>query len=221
MPTQRFALVKRMAVAGIICTSSIIELGASDADEARKLYEAVNVIPQQRDQSAAALATAAAKATQLLRFAQPRDVKAEEWTIMRAGALKALGWVAGAQHVLPAAEAYFTQSLTLNDQDLETSALLATALYKQIKENRERNVPLSIYHWCRASAYEGPGALPVGRRIAINDFLREMYKVQYGYDLSPLLTVINIAKTQALPPVGFQINGALRPRMSTSRSAVP
>jgi len=136
---------------------------------------------------------------------KPAGTTDEQWnkarTDMEALAHKTLGWVAMIQKNTPVAQEHFVKSLQENAAAGEISYWLGQTIVSEKKPETYSN---ALYHFARAAAYDGPGALPPEGRKQVDDYLTKAYTGFHG-DTSGLAELKTQAKTAALPPAGFKI----------------
>jgi len=136
---------------------------------------------------------------------KPAGTTDEQWTKartdMEALAHKTLGWVAMIQKNGPVAQEQFMKSLQNNPSAGEISYWLGQTIVAEKKPETYSN---ALYHFARASAYDGPGALPAEGRKQVDDYLTKAYTGFHG-DTSGLAELKAQAKAAPLPPAGFKI----------------
>ena len=120
---------------------------------------------------------------------------------MEALAHKTLGWVAMMRKNGAGAQEHFTKSLQLNPAAGEVSYWMGQMI---IAEKKPETYSNALYHFARASAYDGPGALPADGRKQVDDYLTKAYTGFHG-DTSGLAELKAQAKGAALPPAGFKM----------------
>ena len=129
------------------------------------------------------------------------DAWAKARTDMEALGNKTLGWVAMMRKNGAGAQDYFLKSLQKNPAAGEISYWLGQTI---VAEKKPETYPNALYHFARASAYDGPGALPAEGRKQVDDYLTKAYTGFHG-DTSGLTELKAKAKTAALPPTDFTI----------------
>jgi hypothetical protein len=136
---------------------------------------------------------------------KPAGTTDEQWkkarNDMEALAHKTLGWVAMIRKNGPEAQDHFTKSLQLNPAAGEVSYWMGQMI---IAEKKPETYPAALYHFARASAYDGPGSLPADGRKQVDDYLTKAYTGFHG-DSSGLAELKAQAKSAALPPAGFKV----------------
>jgi hypothetical protein len=136
---------------------------------------------------------------------KPAGTSDEQWTKartdMEALGHKTLGWVAMMRKNGAGAQEHFLKSLEKNPQAGEISYWLGQTV---VAEKKPETYPNALYHFARASAYDGPGALPAEGRKQVDDYLTKAYTGFHG-DTSGLAELKAKAKTAPLPPSDFTI----------------
>jgi tetratricopeptide (TPR) repeat protein len=136
---------------------------------------------------------------------KPAGTTDEQWkkarTDMEALAHKALGWVAMIRKNGAVSQEHFTKSLQLNPAAGEISYWMGQVIVAEKKPETYSN---ALYHFARATAYDGPGALPPDGRKQVDDYLTKAYTGFHG-DTSGLTELKAQAKSAALPPAGFKV----------------
>lgn len=139
---------------------------------------------------------------------RPATTPEAEWkkarTDSEALAHKTLGWVVMQRKNNEAAEAAFRKSLQLNPNAGEVSYWLGTVLLAQRVPEKQAE---ALYHFARAGAYEGAGALNPQGRQEVNKYLEKVYSTYHG-SMEGLDEVRTVARTNALPPAGFKVKSA-------------
>ncbi|MGH9630004.1 MAG: hypothetical protein ACRD7E_16925 [Bryobacteraceae bacterium] len=193
------------------------EILASDPKDVTALYYITLLTPQLNNQDPAALDTAEKAANGLLSnldtiFSaekKPATTSEPQWkkerSNMEALGHKTLGWVAMIRKNNDVAHQELQKSLELNPNDGFVSYWLGQVMVAQIGEkNTPEQTPIALYHFARASTYEGPGAVTPEGRKQIEDYLRKTYTGYHGDD-SGLAEIKTQAKQSALPPAGFTV----------------
>lgn len=133
------------------------------------------------------------------------EVSDEAWKKERATteslAYRTLGWVAMQRNQNEEAEKNFIEVLKRNPADAQASIFAGTVIARQRK--LEKQSP-ALFHFARAGAYEGAGALPAQLRQQMLQTFEKNYVTFHG-DKSGMDEVIRIAKDNALPPDDFKI----------------
>jgi hypothetical protein len=120
---------------------------------------------------------------------------------MEALAHKTLGWVEMIRKNGTAAQDHFMKSLQLNPAAGEISYWMGQVI---VAEKMPETYSNALYHFARAAAYDGPGALPAEGRKQVDDYLTKAYTGFHG-DTSGLAELKAQAKSSALPPPGFKV----------------
>ncbi len=137
---------------------------------------------------------------------KPPQVKQEDFDKAKTAALgiahNALAWVATTKNDKATAENEYKASLEANPDQANISALYAKMLVD------DKKVPEGLFEYARAAEYTGPGvSLPEATRTQLLNYFNNAYKNYHGSadGADPILAQ---AKTQALPPSGFNITSA-------------
>jgi tetratricopeptide (TPR) repeat protein len=136
---------------------------------------------------------------------RPESTKEAEWNNLKAAAHKTLGWVAMQRKNNDAAEQEFKQSLKINPNDGVLSYWLGTVIVAQKKPEKQSE---ALYHFARASGYEGAGALPPQGRQQVDTYLAKAYNTYHGQDPKGLAELKAQAKANPFPPENFKIESA-------------
>jgi tetratricopeptide (TPR) repeat protein len=186
---------------------------AIDPQNLTALYWMAYLTTSMNDTAEAALARGEKAANSLLgaldtAFAadkKPKETTAEQWkkarTDMEALAHKTLGWVAMIRKNGDLAQEHFAKSLQLNPAAGEVSYWMGQTIVAEKKPETYSN---ALYHMARASAYDGPGALPAEGRKQVDDYLTKAYTGFHG-DTSGLAELKQTAKANPLPSAGFKV----------------
>lgn len=138
---------------------------------------------------------------------KPMDVKDADWTTykpaMRNAAQATLAWVYVQRKDHPKAETELTKYLHLDPTQAPTSLTLGGELLDQNQEHPEK-VPLGLYQFARAAAYEGQNSLPAAARKQALEYLTKTYTTYHGSN-EGLDKLLATAKNSAFPPPGFTI----------------
>jgi hypothetical protein len=186
---------------------------------ARDLFALVETTPHdaQSPNYRERLAAGQAAALSLLRMERPAGLSVAEWSRMTTLSERTLGWTLFQQRRFLEAIPILEKYLASSPADAEVSYWLGTAAVKMFeiqtdKELKRKYVDACLFHFARAAAYEGPGAMPVTARSRLNTFVRRTFEINYDSagDSSPLLELISVAKNSALPPADFKIAASHR-----------
>ncbi len=115
---------------------------------------------------------------------------------------RTLGWVAMQRKNYEEAERELTQKLKILPNDAEASYWLGTVILAQRKPERQSD---ALFHFARAAAYDGPGAIEPATRQKILDYITKNYTTYHGNDPEGLRHLLALAKTNAFPPADFTI----------------
>lgn len=136
---------------------------------------------------------------------KPAQVSDPDWAKARsdteAMAHTTLGWVAMQQKDYPKAEQEFTKSLQLSPANGQVSYWLGTVILAE--KDPAKQAP-ALYHFARAAAYDGPGALAPAGRQSVQQYLEKVYTSYHG-SKDGLDALLAAAKASALPPADFKI----------------
>ncbi len=135
----------------------------------------------------------------------PEEAWKKERMSIEGTAHATLGWVEWQRKNLEAAEAALVKSLSINPQNGTASGWLGTVLLQQRKI--EKQSP-ALYHIARAATYDGPGAADPATRKQLEAYLQKAYSQHHGSS-EGLAELRERAKTEALPPAGFNIKTAV------------
>jgi len=137
---------------------------------------------------------------------KPANVSEADWnkakTATEAMAYRTLGWVAMQRKDNEAAEKSFARSLELNPEQGEISYWLGGVILAQKKPERQAD---ALFHFARAAAYTGPGALSPQGRQQVEAYLAKAYRTYHGEDEAGLKALHELARANLLPPAGFKI----------------
>jgi tetratricopeptide (TPR) repeat protein len=139
---------------------------------------------------------------------KPETTSAADWSKAKSDtevvARKALGWVSMQRKNNERAEAEFRKGLAINSNDGEVSYWMGTVMVAQKVPQKQSE---ALYHFARASSYDGPGALNPQGRQEVNKYLEKAYTSIHG-STEGLDDIRAMAKSQALPPPGFKVKTA-------------
>ncbi|MBV8073581.1 MAG: hypothetical protein JO270_27045 [Acidobacteriaceae bacterium] len=114
----------------------------------------------------------------------------------------ALAWVDSCKKDNAGAENEYKASLQANPDQGNISAAYAKLLYD------DKKTPDALFEYARAAEYTGPGpSLPPATRTQLQDFFNKAYQGYHG-GTDGADQILNQAKTDALPPAGFNIVSA-------------
>lgn len=135
---------------------------------------------------------------------KPANMSADQWTQAKAVATalahNTLAWEATTKKDTAGAEDQYKASLTANPNQPNVSYQYAKLLMD------EKKYPPALYEYARAASYDGQGALPQAARDQIKAYFTKVYG-QYHGSPDGADQVLTQAKTSALPPDGFNIEG--------------
>jgi hypothetical protein len=114
---------------------------------------------------------------------------------------KTLGWVNMIRKNGPVAQQHFMESLKLNPNAGEISYWLGQTI---VAEKKPETYSIALYHFARAAAFDGAGALPAEGRKQVDDYLTKAYTGFHG-DTSGLAELKTTAKNQAVPNANFKV----------------
>jgi tetratricopeptide (TPR) repeat protein len=133
------------------------------------------------------------------------EVSEDAWKKERATteslAYRTLGWVAMQRNQNEEAEKNFVEVLKRNPADTQVSLFTGTVIARQRKLEKQS---AALYHFARAGAYDGQGALPQQLRDQMKGTFEKNY-VNFHGDKEGMDKVMEAAKASALPPDDFKI----------------
>jgi hypothetical protein len=112
------------------------------------------------------------------------------------------GWVAMQRKEYEPAEKEFREVLKANGNNAEASFWLATVMLAQKNPDKQSE---ALFHFARAAAYEGPGALPPPQRQKVLEYIKKTYTSFHGDDPQGFQQLLDTAKAQTFPPQDFKI----------------
>ncbi len=122
-------------------------------------------------------------------------------------AQRALGYIALERREYPEAQTELTAVLASDENQGQVSFWLGRAILAQNKTRPELQ-PVALYHFARASTYDGPAALMPADRQTLTTYLRDAY-VRYHGSADGLDKLIAAAKASAIPPTGYAIKSKI------------
>jgi hypothetical protein len=135
---------------------------------------------------------------------KPANMSADQWTqaktVATALAHNTLAWTATSKKDTAGAEEQYKQSLQANPNQPSISYAYAKLLMN------DKKYPEALFEYARAASYDGQGALPQAARNEILAYFNKVYG-QYHGNADGADQVLAQAKTNALPPDGFNIQG--------------
>jgi hypothetical protein len=135
---------------------------------------------------------------------KPTNVTPEQWAQARAAATalahNTLAWEDTTKKDTAGAEEQYKESLAADPTQLN----VAVAYGKLLMD--EKKYQEGLFQYARAGSYDGKGALPDAARTQLLNYFKTVYKQYHGSDDGED-QVIAQAKTNALPPDGFKIEG--------------
>ncbi len=137
---------------------------------------------------------------------KPANVKDADWETAKKNlhvyAQNALGYVAWQRKDYQKAETEFTKSLQLEPNQGQVSYWLSVVI---LAERDPKKYPTALFHYARAAAYDGPGALNAAGRQTVMQQFQQTFNTYHGDDKADMERVIAAAKSSALPPPNFDI----------------
>jgi tetratricopeptide (TPR) repeat protein len=121
-------------------------------------------------------------------------------------AQKTAGWIDWTRKDFARAEVELAKAIELDPKQGQVTYWLADAILEQNKTNPAKQ-PVALYYFARAAAYDGPSSLPVSDRKNLATYLNTAYVKYHGSD-EGLAQLMANAKSNPVPPVGFQIKSA-------------
>jgi tetratricopeptide (TPR) repeat protein len=181
-------------------------------DDIQALYWITFLSPSMAINTDDALATASKAAQGLLNASKPAATPDADWKTAKANfnaiAYKCLGWVATVKKNNAEAEDNFKKSLAENPNAGDVSYLLGQAvLARSIAEKKPEMQSIALYHFARAAAFDGQGAMTAQGRQQVDTYLTKVYKTLHGDD-SGLADLKTQAKASVMPPADFHIKTA-------------
>lgn len=138
---------------------------------------------------------------------KPQAITDAQWPAvkpaMKAAAHNVYLYTITARKDPPREEADLTAYLKKDPTQATTSYSLAGAILAQNQQQPQKQ-PLALYHFARAAAYTGPGALPAAAQKQALDYITKTYTAYHGSNQG-LQELLAMAKTNAFPPDGFTI----------------
>ncbi len=135
---------------------------------------------------------------------KPANTSDDQWTqaktVATALAHNTLAWEDSAKKDTAAAEDQYKASLAANPNQANVSAAYGKLLMD------EKKYPEGLFEYARAGSYDGQGALPAATRSQLLAYFNKVY-AQFHGSADGADQVIAQAKTSALPPDGFKIEG--------------
>jgi hypothetical protein len=135
---------------------------------------------------------------------RPQSTSHAEWENLKAAAHKTLGWAAMVRKQNESAETALKRSLEINPNDAVQSYWLGLVILAQKQPDRQSE---ALFHFARAVAFEGSGALPAKGRQEIAEYLTNAYASYHGSG-DGLKDLRDRARTQVFPPDDFTIESA-------------
>jgi tetratricopeptide (TPR) repeat protein len=123
---------------------------------------------------------------------------------LRILAQRASGYIALERREYPKAQTELTRVLESDPNQGQVSFWLGRAILAQNKPHPELQ-PMALYHFARASSYDGSAALTTGDRQTLTTYLRDAY-VKYHGSMDGLDQVLAASKSSVMPPNGFTID---------------
>jgi len=135
---------------------------------------------------------------------KPGALGVDQWTqaktVATALAHNTLAWVDTSKKDIPGAEEQYKQSLTADPTQVKVSVA-----YGKLLIDQKQYAP-GLFEYARAGSYDGKGALPDATKTQLMNYFNTVYGQYHGSDAGKD-QVIAQAKTSALPPDGFAIEG--------------
>ncbi len=140
---------------------------------------------------------------------KPKEMTDEQFKKQRLGVeaqgYLTIGWVNMQKKNNEAAEAAFINSLKAEPNAAQVSYWLGTVILAQRKVEKQS---AALYHFARAAALTGQGALPDAQRTQLDAYLSKVYANYHG-DSSGLNEMKEQAAKNPLPPEGFHIKSSV------------
>ena len=122
---------------------------------------------------------------------------------MKPYAQRTLGWIQVVRKDNPKAEVELTKALQMDGTQAQVSYQLAGALLAQQQKDPTKQM-LSLYHYARAAAYDGPNSLNAAGRGQILTFFNKAYATYHG-SAEGADQLLAMAKANPMPPADFKI----------------
>ncbi len=136
---------------------------------------------------------------------RPPEIKEGDWpklkNDMKVFSYRTMGWIAEKKKEYEKAEAAYLKSIDLDPNAGQVSFWLGNVVLAQKKIERQA---IALYHYARAAAFDGTGALPPADRKSVRDYLTKVYKQYHGSD-EGLEAMLAKAKESPIPPADFKI----------------
>jgi hypothetical protein len=141
---------------------------------------------------------------------KPQTITDAQWPAVKP-AMKTLAhntylWVISARKDPQREETELTAYLKKDPTQATTSYNLAGAILAQNKTQPQKQ-PIALYHFARAAAYTGPGALPAAQQRQVLDYTTRTYTAYHGSSQG-LPELLAMAKANPFPPDDFTIASA-------------
>ena len=138
---------------------------------------------------------------------RPANIPEANWGTIRPGVKDAAHnlylWVVATRMDHPRGETDLTAYLKKDPTQASTSYSLAGEILAQNKTQPQKQ-PLALYHFARAAAYTGPGALPAAAQRQALDYITRTYTAYHGSSQG-LQDLLAMAKANPFPPDDFTI----------------
>jgi len=135
----------------------------------------------------------------------PEDQFQKQRRAVEAQGHTTLGWINMQRKNNEAAEAEFIASLKAEPNAAQVSYWLGTVILAQRKVEKQS---VALYHFARAAALTGQGALPDAQRQQLDAYLSKVYANYHG-DSSGLAEMKTEAAKNPFPPEGFKIESSV------------
>jgi len=146
--------------------------------------------------------------TEVKALSKPDAMAQADWDKQRNGLLilgnQTLGWIAMTRKNNTEAEDYFTEVLEIDPANGQVSYWLGTVILAQRDPAKQS---AAFYHFARAAAYDGEGAMEAGPRKEVDTYIRKIYTSFHGDD-SGLEEMFASAAEEPFPPSGFTVKSA-------------
>lgn len=142
---------------------------------------------------------------------KPANMSEADWAKAKnqvlAIAHNALAWVATSKKDTATAENEYKASLMANPDQGRVSYLYAKMLQDDKSVPDEKKYPTVLFEYARAAEYTGPESVPANAQPQIMDYFKKVY-TQFHGNADGEDQLLAQAKTNALPPDGFNITSA-------------
>ncbi len=188
---------------------SAIDLLKVNPKNIQGLYYVTSLTTTMGKTDSAFLATGEKSAKELLaelaKLEKPANLSEADFKKQKDGlevvAHTAIGWIAMNRKNHAEAEQHFKEVLRLTPRHGQVSYWLGTVMIAQ--RDPKKQIP-AFYHFARAAALTGEGAMPEAGRKQVESYLRKIYTTFHG-DESGLNELLAMAQKEPFPPADLVI----------------